>query len=161
VVQSDDAKYFNVERLDAAGTNGWQTIGNTNSQKSASGYSFTDATVSNTGSYVYRIKEFTGNGSIYFSTEVPVRMQGSGKMDVTGFYPNPARDVLNYYVSAAQNDKVTVTTTAANGKVLLVQQAVANQPLKINVANLASGVYFISFANQNTGEKTVKRVVKN
>ncbi len=155
-----NTNYFDVERTD--GGNNWVTVGSVtaNRNSTTNAYAFTDATVSGATSYVYRIKEVDKDGSFYFSNDALVRLTGIGKMTVTSLYPNPAKDVVNYYVSAAQNDNITVTVTAADGKMISAQHATANQPSQVVINNLAKGTYIITFANESTGEKVVKKIVK-
>ena len=156
-----NTSYFNVERSVTA--NNWATVGTVNANKnsSANSYTFTDATVQNTGSYIYRIKEADKDGTAYFSNEVLVRFQdGSNKMNVSVLYPNPATDVLNYYVFAATNDAVTVVVTGLDGKVFAVQHSAANQSMQVGLKNLANGTYILTFTNAVTGEKVVKKIVK-
>jgi hypothetical protein len=133
-----------------AGTSGWRF--------SISGLRQVAAT--SNGSYVYRIKEVDKDGSSYLSNQIMVRIQGNNKMSVNLMYPNPVRDVLHYYVSASDNNRVTLTITSMQGKILGMQRCSANQTLQLGVKNLPAGVYLLNFTNEATGEKIVNKLVK-
>ncbi len=155
-----NANNYTVERLGTPSN--WAAVGTVkvNNKMTENAYSFTDATVQSSASYAYRIREADKDGHFYFSNEVPVRMPGGGKIVVASLYPNPARDVLHYSVTAGANDKITVTVTGTNGKPVLVQHSAANQTVDVVLKKLSSGIYFLNFTNDKTGEMVVKKVVK-
>lgn len=152
--------YFNVERQSAPGN--WLTVGNVNANKNpgVNNYAYTDVAATGNGSYVYRIKEVDKDGSSYLSNQIMVRIQGDNKMNVNLMYPNPVRDVLHYYVSASDNNRVILTITSLQGKIFGTQRSNANQTLQLGVKNLPAGVYLLNFTNEATGEKIVKKLVK-
>jgi len=153
--------HFNVQRKE--GNNAaWQTIGNVAAahQSTASTYNYLDVNVKNNTTYFYQIQEVDKNGNIYTSKTLQVRTGGTAGMDVNLMYPNPARDVLNYYVSSAANDAVTVTVYGNNGKTMQSQKVVANQNLQVFIKTLPAGIYYFTVMNNKTGEKVTKKFVK-
>jgi len=155
-----NTNYFNVERKDV--NNNWKTVGSLQANKAvtANNYSFNDATVHAGTSYIYRIKELDKDGSAFYSNELLVRMPTTGIMTVTGMYPVPAKDVLNYFVSSGSNDALTITIVGISGKMVNTQHSSTNQSLQVAVKNLSNGIYFLTFTNERTGEKVVKKFVK-
>jgi len=149
---------FIVERKS---DNAWETIGSipANRLANANTYSYLDVTAKNNSIYLYSINEVDKDGASYLSKTIQVHT-GISNMDVSLMYPNPAKDVLHYYVSSANNDAVTVALTAANGKMVQQQKGTANQTLAVQVKNLPAGTYFMTVINGKTGEKVVKRFVK-
>lgn len=154
--------HFNVERQ-VQNNPVWQTIGAVAAKAGSSenSYNFNDATVETLGNYLYRINAIDKDGSSILSKTLLVRLQGGpGKMEVTGMFPNPTRDVVHYSVSAAVDDALTVTITGLNGKVAKSQKTIANQPQQVSISELGAGTYFLTITNERTKEKIVKKVVK-
>ncbi|HWB26956.1 MAG TPA: T9SS type A sorting domain-containing protein [Chitinophagaceae bacterium] len=139
----------------------WQTIGNTpaNAQSNANTYSYLDLTARANNTYLYRINEVDKDGSTYQSKILQVNT-GMGGMAVNLVYPNPVKDVLHYYVSSQGGDAVTVAVITTLGKTLQLQKGTANQVLDVRVESLPAGTYLMTFTNARTGEKVVKKFIK-
>lgn len=74
-------------------------------------------------------------------------------------YPNPAKNYALLDVSAFAGKDVTVTITAQDGKIVLIKQyAHAESNIKIELANIKAGVYYVK-AGDNVHQQTIKLVV--
>jgi hypothetical protein len=69
----------------------------------------------------------------------------------TGFsvavYPNPVKDLMGIEVSGIRNGDAAITVTDATGKVVRTV-AVTKDKFEIDMSGLASGVYFVKYADQ-------------
>lgn len=152
--------HFNVQRRDD-NTAAWRTIGSVEAaqQNIVSAYNYLDSKVKNNTTYYYRIQEVDKNGNLFTSKTLQVRTGGTTALDVNLIYPNPAKDVLNYYISSTANDAVTVTVYNNNGKTVQAQKVTANQSQQVYIKNLPAGTYYFSVMNSK-GEKVMKKFVK-
>jgi protocatechuate 3,4-dioxygenase beta subunit len=97
----------------------------------------------------YRLKVVEANGTVSYSA---IKLVNFGKnMGDVKVYPVPAVDVLSILLpTASQGKNVQIQLIANDGKVV-AQQIVANAPNKIdiNVANVASGQYYVQIVSGN------------
>jgi hypothetical protein len=78
-------------------------------------------------------------------------------------YPNPASSEFNVDLSMVKGGVVTMSIVAINGSVISTKDlnvAEGNTTVNENIADLASGIYFVQFVNQATSETIVKKLVK-
>ncbi|MEP6684249.1 MAG: T9SS type A sorting domain-containing protein [Parafilimonas sp.] len=74
-------------------------------------------------------------------------------------YPNPAKDYALLDVSAFAGKNITVTITAQDGKTVFTKQyADAESNIKIDLANIKAGVYYVK-AGDNLNQQNVKLVI--
>lgn len=63
-------------------------------------------------------------------------------------YPNPANDYLNISLpQSLDGQNITMTLTDASGKTITVASKIANTSDRLNVQQLASGMYFLNIAD--------------
>lgn len=111
------------------------------------------------------------HSAIHFSTIIWTKQKGSVAIDLQSksnkisysVYPNPTNQYLNITLELEQKSQVEIQLVSLDGKVI---QQIENTHLesgkltkKVNLAQLASGVYFLEFKidNANYTEKIVKQ----
>ncbi len=72
-------------------------------------------------------------------------------------YPNPADDEL--YIRISREDNLEIKITDVLGNKIMEQSSGSKHLLRMDMANLQSGLYFISFENKQ-GEKTIQKFIK-
>jgi hypothetical protein len=101
---------------------------------------------------IYTIRQDT-TFSLKWGMKYP---EGTTELSLAGYvqtYPNPVKDVLNVTTSIELN-KVVITNTV--GQVVYSQDAVGVGRKAINVSDLSTGMYFITFYGKSGGQYTQK-----
>lgn len=84
-------------------------------------------------------------------------------LNTATIYPNPVQSELQISLHNISNDQIVARLVDLTGKEILSQLVVVeNQPLKMNVSSLASGMYYVQIINPADGTiLTNSRFVKN
>lgn len=102
-------------------------------------YNFTDNNPAS-GVNIYRLKQVDKNGVVnYFGKTVSLTINRPVTIQI---YPNPVQTTL--HISGADHKKAIFIIADANGR-----QVLKSSKTVINVAGLASGIYFIQMINDN------------
>lgn len=125
-------------------------------------YTFRDQKVNNI-TYFYRLRQVDFDGTSKLTSIV--KIDGgpiANTLRINSVFPNPARSVVNTMVEAPGADKLNITITDMNGRV--ISQSVnqvdrGNNTISLPVSQLGSGLYIIRFTNQ-AGEVTTQRFIK-
>lgn len=76
-------------------------------------------------------------------------------------YPNPANDKLNVQLASSAESRTSVTVLDLNGNALIILLIGTGETYtQFNIANLATGVYFVKIISGNGTEISVKKFVK-
>ena len=135
------------------------TGGNSSSNLS---YLFTDNTFTGTIQY-YRLRQVDNDNTSHLSNVVVIREANPVVLSITELYPNPASSFINVVISSPMSDKVTAVITDVLGKTILQKQLAVekgNNVVSFNIAQLASGTYFVKLTCNNNCPKAVSRFVK-
>ena len=154
-----NSAYFTVLRS-KNGVN-FEEVGKVNAAGFGSTYSINDAQPG-AGVTFYKLKIVDKNGLYKFSDVVRVNL-GIKDLDVR-VYPTIVSDVLNYVIENPKATKLSVVVTDLSGKrVNSSVQSFANGTTQktINVATLASGVYFLTIVDETNGFKKSVLFKKN
>ncbi len=103
------------------------------------------------GGTIYGLKSFVDERSAFLATAL-VCEQETAIETISGntfqLFPNPASDFI--YLQSGKNEIVsTIALTDLNGSCIERFSVSGNSILQIDIAGLASGVYFITIANEN------------
>ncbi|MCW3110543.1 MAG: type sorting protein [Segetibacter sp.] len=142
-MSEENNNYFEIERSDN-GASGWTSIGkyeaagNSNVRKN---YEFVD--LKGTSAF-YRLKQVDKDGKFTYSSVQ--RSTCQPKQTNLFVYPVPARDMLNVVVGVDKNSKASILLVDLSGRTIRqlntdLQKGTNN--LRMNVAGLASGEYFL------------------
>ena len=118
-------------------------------------YSFTDESAI-AGLVYYRIKQVDNDGQSGYSKVVKVVVKGSGIS--LSAYPNPTTDILTVSHQSVTNASLKVLN-AQGQSVLNLSAANGSTATKLNVASLASGIYYVVL--NNDGAQSSVKFVKN
>ena len=153
-------EYFQLER--SIDGNNWQSI----AKLDGAGYSSTNRTynyydidVYNTD-YYYRLKQVDFDGVFKYSKVV---FLSSNQISVNNIYPNPAQNMINYSIASDENKDVNVRVIDVTGNVIINEIIVLNKganSLKLNINNLASGVYTLQVTDQTGNTKISNTFIK-
>lgn len=122
-------------------------------------YSYTDVTLKDfaAATTYYRLKQMDKDGKASYSNVIPLSLQNilSWKL-----YPNPLKDKLTVELDLTTDTKVSVQVISKDGKLLLNADKgtllQGQQQLTFNIANLASGSYFVRV---KAGDKSYTQTV--
>lgn len=144
---SDDAKYFEVERSIDGGSS-FTVIGLANATTSLK-YSMADGAAGSYPVLYYRIRETTMQGQTRYSSIV--RLKSKDQANNISIYPNPVRDnfVINGY---AGNSSILVANVFdISGKLQHSEkwtQSAGNYSRSISSADLSAGVYYVTVTDR-------------
>lgn len=99
------------------------------------------------GLVYYRIRHVDQNSVITYSNVETVEIES---LEVKDIYPNPATDFVNLDITAYESADLQVRILNLNGQELLSSQTSVergSQNINLNVAELASGIYFLQIRN--------------
>ena len=74
-------------------------------------------------------------------------------------YPNPARDVISVLLNEQISGQAQVELIDVTGERVVVPTGISSHMVKLNVRDLADGVYFVRITDG--GKQVVKKIVKN
>jgi hypothetical protein len=156
-----NCKWFVIER--AGETGGFDSINVVTGLNNAhqTEYKFKDANMLK-GANSYRLRQVSRDGVAKYSKVISLFNNAyiAGKMEL---YPNPASAVVNYTVSSASADQVTVQVYNLAGVVLLsrLQQLTAgSNQQSLAISTLKSGNYFLKIVNRAGSCQYVQPFVK-
>ena len=148
---------FIVERS-VNGTS-WTAIATINSSGNSGipkQYRYDDINVS-AKTVFYRLKFVDIDGAVTYSNIK--RLSLSTSTVSLSFYPNPVKDVLYIESTAPFSNDLSVKVNDLSGRVQTVQFVKADiNKLKVNIAALAAGVYFLQI--DNGGNKSIQKIIK-
>lgn len=139
---------FEIERKTET-ENDFKTIGwvegKGNTSVEVSYYDFEDETVIPGVTYYYRLRQLDFDGKETYSDIRSATLQQSGE----GFlvFPNPVTEKLNVHCLEDITEKIPVSITDIQGRILL-ETEMEDCQLTIDLANLSSGVYILKIGNQ-------------
>ena len=128
----------------------------------ATKYSTVDASNKEEGYYYYRLKMIDKDGKITFSNTRKIYI-GTNKFSIEEVYPQPVKaGSLNVKLNATKTGDMKYSITDVAGKVIvnagtLVKKG--NNNLTINISNLKSGTYYLSFYNDQIKSNTMPVIV--
>ncbi len=146
---TDGRKYFSLGTINASNTRCLQPFDFIDNNPAA-------------GMNYYRIKMTDVDGKISYSSIIALLNKKTG-FEIVNLLPNPVTDgtaLLN--ITSAENQSATIVVTDAMGKkVQSMDKSVISgfTQIKMNFADLASGVYTISVYTGN-GERKTKQFIK-
>lgn len=132
-----------------------------NNQNKPSTYSYIDNSVLGGKNYYYRLKQVDFDGkTIHFNiTSLRTNFCSNGDLSIS-LHPNPATEKV--FVSLEgfnQNDDVSMIVTNAIGEqVMVVKNALTNEPNELRLNNLPAGIYNVKISGFD--EVTSKRFIK-
>lgn len=145
-------KFFDVER--SFNGRNFESAGIVNGKINSSvitNYSFTDYNASNTlGLIYYRLKQVDLDGRFSYSNVVSVR---NNNAELFSIYPNPAVDFVTIKTSLNTNTKINYRILNSSGK-LIKEGNLSGSNIKINLGNVAAGLYFIKVTEPNGKAET-------
>ena len=146
-----NAAHFDIQRSND--NSAWSNIGQLKAVNNAYGsdYQFVDAQPLS-GTNYYRLQMVDVNGSTELSKIVAVNASTGNKS--LKIYPNPAKDVLTV-VTDANTEGVSIFDI--NGRLVL---SVVDKNQRVNIQNLASGVYFVRMMDKTGFVGSPVRFVK-
>ena len=125
----------------------------------ASPFSFDDASPL-PGTNFYRIKMIDIDGKIDYTSIVKVGAQVKD-MQLVGIVPNPVSTTAQLNVTTAQKDKIDLSIISLEGKVVsksTVSVQSGSSLISLDIANLATGAYFVRGVFSDGQVSTVKFV---
>ena len=144
-------KYFDVQRS-FDGIN-FETAGTVNGRINSSVpnyYNFKDYDASNTvGIIYYRLKQVDLDGNFSFSNIINVR---NNHAELVSIYPNPTADFI--IIKTALNTSAEIKYRLINSSGKLILEGSQNSGSKINLGNVAAGLYFIKVTLPNGKAET-------
>jgi subtilisin family serine protease len=142
----------------------WTTIGSVyghGTNSSSHSYSFTDSTVSASGTYTYRLAEMDSIGSVVYSSIVQVLYSKPAKFAVFQNFPNPFTSTTTIIYDIAEQNHTTVRVYDILGRVIITLADEIAVPktytLTFNASKLAAGVYFYKVTSG--GNTAVKKMI--
>jgi|CZKP01.1.fsa_nt_gi hypothetical protein len=138
---------FNVER--SANKSDWTKIafvqGHQNSTSTIS-YSYVDKSVSQSGTYYYRLKQIDNDGSFKYSSITEISVNTPSVFSLNQNYPNPFNPstIISYSLPIASNVKLIVYNSIGQ-PVRVLENGFKNAGtynVSFNASELSSGIYF-------------------
>lgn len=150
---------FEIQR--SADGRDFNTINSINASQArcASPFSFDDASPL-AGTNFYRIKMIDIDGKIDYTSIVKVGAQVKD-MQLVGIVPNPVSTTAQLNVTTGQKDKIDLSIISLEGKVVsksTVSVQSGSSLISLDVANLATGAYFVRGVFSDGQVSTVKFV---
>lgn len=145
---------FDVQRLNEQ--NNWVTIGFVNGHGNSDqefNYQFDDIDP-NIGTNYYRLKQIDFNG--HFSYSKTISVDFDKETDGLYIYPNPASDYVQIKNPSSSNINFEIYDLA--GKLLKESAVEKNSEVRLSLANLDNGTYFLRYKGLN-GLTKVKRII--
>jgi len=107
-------------------------------------YDFIDSSLSEVGTYLYRLKIVSSEGETQFSQVISIEVDKISFVDlVVNIYPNPASDKILIETNAEKGDIVTIEIYDITGEKLLLKNVDFNQQIELNTTDLSSGIYLV------------------
>jgi photosystem II stability/assembly factor-like uncharacterized protein len=142
-------KGFIVQRKFNKGN--WQELGfitGNGTSTDIHSYNFSDK-LSESGNYLYRLKQIDFDGRVEYSKEVEVSFNSPEKYSLEQNYPNPFNPstTISYSISLSSKVKIIVYNTLGQSIKVLENgfKNAGNYSANFNAADLPSGIYFYRF----------------
>lgn len=133
---SDGIQFIDLEKIAAKG----------NSVSSVN-YSFDHRNLAS-GNYFYRLKQVDKDGAFVYS-EVLRETVASTKINV-GFFPNPAKDLVNVYYTLKGNKDAQLAVYQTDGKLLkMVTLQTGSSNIQLSLSELKAGQYVLKLFEKN------------
>ncbi|MDP2387343.1 MAG: T9SS type A sorting domain-containing protein [Bacteroidota bacterium] len=150
--------FFTIEKSGDAIN--WETVGTISGAGSSTvyrNYSYLDDKMEwNSDVVYYRLKQTDFNGKFeYFP---PIGIANCSEELKVLVYPNPVSDQLHIQFTEI-SESYTALLQSSEGKLIFSEKLSAAQINVLNVADIASGVYFLTLYNTATANKTVKKII--
>lgn len=156
--QEINSQSFDIER--SVNSKPFSAIGNvlaTGLQTDAT-YTFSDADISTSGSYLYRLKMKDLNASFEYSNSINFKIADAKKIVIAG---NPFKDNLNLILPYSNGD-ARIRLMDATGRTVYSKNIKVNNNAAVNLSLqniISSGLYVLEVIIN--GEKFTQKVVKN
>jgi len=143
---------FEIERLFMNGNREkWTNLGfvdGAGTTSSSQEYSFVD-TVSEAGTYRYRLKQIDFNGASSYSNRVELFVEVPDNLGVLQIYPNPTSADVNFKLKMTSKAELDVRIYDNNGRVVRNLGRVSHRPnsiseIRFSVEDLATGKYILT-----------------
>ena len=146
---------FEIERsIDGQSFYSIGSVASLNSNSAVKTYNFTDANLTSTFTFYYRIKMIDADGAFAYSSVVKLNKAGKAIFQVQ---PNPIENsTVKVYGSNMKQAKII----DMNGKVLLNQPISNPEQASFIMNNIAKGVYMINVISTDGISQTDKFIVK-
>ncbi|MEO5583200.1 MAG: T9SS type A sorting domain-containing protein, partial [Saprospiraceae bacterium] len=99
----------------------------------------------------FEISRYTTDGTL-----LDTKSSLDQKLDFVA-YPNPATDIINFDLTAANHDKVSITIVDITGKILY--DRITLNDYSVNISKLPSGTYYVKISTDK-GISDIKKIVK-
>lgn len=93
---------------------------------------------------------------VYFTTSTAEK---ATEIDKVAVFPNPAQDVLQINISQLADKNIAIQLIDVTGRTLKTVQNQYTDIVRFDVSDVAAGVYYLSFLNENMEKIGVKKVV--
>jgi len=146
-----NTSHFDVERSEDGVR--FERVGSVSAANTAGvhQYAFTDTHPLDKTGY-YRLKQVDKDGKSEYSKVLVVNRLPANAIT---FYPNPAKDIINFVMPQASNIK-TISIVDTRGVVLKQVTVNGATKLSVNISQLAHGIYFIRFGDEQSPRRFFK-----
>jgi hypothetical protein len=155
-----NCKWFVIERAgQSGGFDSINVVAGINNNHTTD-YNFEDQQMLS-GTNYYRLRQVDRDGVVKYSAVISLyNISASNKMSI---FPNPAAAVINYAVTSASADVVTVQVYNLAGVVLMTRQqqlTAGNNQQSLAISTLKNGSYFLKVVNRVGSCEYVQPFVK-
>ena len=155
-----NCKWFVIERAgQSGGFDSINVVAGVNNDHTTN-YNFEDEQMLS-GTNYYRLRQVDRDGVVKYSAVVSLyNVNVTNKMSI---FPNPAAAVINYAVTSASADVVTVQVYNLAGVVLMTRQqslTAGNNQQSLAISTLKNGSYFLKVVNREGSTQYVQSFVK-
>ncbi|MEN3322459.1 PQQ-dependent sugar dehydrogenase [Mariniflexile soesokkakense] len=98
------------------------------------------------------------SGEVFKIIDPSLNVDSLNKLNIS-MYPNPAENILNFNISLLKNPLGSIKIYDIHGKQISLAASINNPITRINVNNLADGIYFIELVD-TSGIKEIKKLIK-
>lgn len=109
----------------------------------------------------YRLKSIDFDGAIHLSKVIQLQREIGG-FSIAEVFPIPAKDELTIAYNVDRNEEVSIIIADFAGRVVYEEKVLSDDGInnhQLDVANLASGIYFVRLSNAS--EHLTHRIIKN
>lgn len=110
----------------------------------------------------YRLKIIDNDGAHTYSNILKIST-GSKKLSLTGLFPNPVRDIIQFELVSEKNQTVLVDVFSAEGKRVAASSFNVTKGVNVkslNVGNLSAGFYTMQLQNKTDGVTISAAIIK-
>jgi hypothetical protein len=110
------------------------------------------------GKAFYRLQMLDNKNVVKYSPIVTIR-RGAGKLEIVDVRPNPTTGTLYFNVLGATSN-LNVVVRDLSGKAIIKKSLLQNGNFRIDMSQLAGGMYILETVDVRNGEKAMFKVVK-